>query len=187
MIIHAGVGRNIKNTIMRIVSYILILSLLISCHINKQYDNPNILVNASLIRSYDSIGYRDTIKRKTFDVKISLINKSDKPVSFWIMTSSWFDNFLINNDYMHYVSGPINHNFPTIRHLNPNDSFVYKVSIVKQDNTMYQTIQTTKFGFIFIDSLRCQRFNNTFESIIGDKSQHDKVFWSNPLYLNEME
>ena len=66
-----------------------------------------------------------------------------------------------------------------------NDSLVYKVTIAKQDYTMYQTIQTTKFGFIYIDSLRCNGFDNSFDRIIGDKSQHDKIFWSNPLYLNE--
>ena len=171
---------------MRNIFYILIFYSIISCQNNKRFDNPNIIINARLIRSYDSIYiHQDSMKRETFDVKISIINKSDTPVSFWIMSSSWFDNFIINNDYMHFISGPINHNYPRTRHLNPYDSLVYKASIVKHDFTMYQTIQTTKFGFIFIDSVRCHGFDNTFDDIIGDKSQQDKIYWSNPLYLNK--
>jgi hypothetical protein len=177
-------GVQLKNTTMKYFLYFFILFLVISCRNGMQKNGPNIIVKASLIRSYDSLIYdRDTSRHAAFDVKISIINKSDEQVRFWIMSSSWFDNFLINNDYMYFICGDIEHNYPKIKHLNPNDSLVYKASIIKIGSTLYQTVPTTKFGFVFIDSLRNQR-DEDFYNIIGDKSQHDKIFWSNPLYLN---
>ena len=47
---------------------------------------------------FDTIAYRDTLKHKGYDIKISLINKSDNPIYYWIMNCSWDQNFIINND-----------------------------------------------------------------------------------------
>ena len=169
-------------TMKRFYNYLLILIFVISCKIDKKSIDPNIIVNARLIRSYDSIPFRENIKYKTFDIRLSLINKSDKPISFWIMSTSWFDNFIINNDFNQYLFKPISHNFPIIKHLKSNDSIVYKFAIIEREHTMYQSVKSTKFGFVFIDS---SRFNGFFgyDSIIGDKSLHNKVIWSNALYI----
>jgi len=161
---------------MKYFFYFLILVFLISCSgNNKPGDNPNLAVKASLLRSYNN---------KTYDIKLSITNISDKPVSFWMMNGSWFENFIINNDYIQFlITEGIDHNFPVKRHLNPRDSLLFKVSILKIDFTRYQTIKTTKFGFILIDSTKCSN-DHEFRDCIGDKSKH-KIFWSNPLYLND--
>jgi len=183
---YKGLRVKLKKTAMRNTIYILIILIIVSCQQSRHSDNPNIIVRAKLMRSYDSVYFhQDTLKHKTFDVKISIINKTGKPVSFCMMSSSWFDNFIINNDYMQFVSGTINHNFPVTKHLNMNDSLVFNASIERNNHTMYENVETTKFGFIFIDSSRCRVLDISFDSIIGDRSLHDKIIWSNPLYLNQ--
>lgn len=159
--------------------------LVVSCKNGIQEDYPDITVNARLIRSYDSVyHYQDTIKLKTFDIRLSIINKSTKPVSFWMMTCSWQENFIINNDYLSFNGEPCDSNIPKIRHLNPNDSLTYKTSFSKHNFSRYQTTETSKFGLIFIDSTKCADIND-YLNIIGDKSKQNKTIWSNPLYLND--
>jgi hypothetical protein len=176
-------GVTFKNSAMRIFLYFFILVYIFSCCTKKPFNNPNLVINTTLIRSYDSIFGRDTVKHKTYDVKISIINKSDKSVSFWIMSTSWFDDFVINNDYMEFLSGKINHNYAITRHLNPKDSLLYKATIFRNEINWYDNVASTKFGFIFIDSSRCTGPEDLF-NILGDKSKHDKIIWSNPLFLN---
>lgn len=175
---------------MKIPICFTILVFLIACSTGKHptnQSNSNLEIHARLIKSYDStMIFQDSTKHKIFDVFISIINKSDSPISFWVMSSSWFDNFIINNDYVEFISGPINHNFPIIESIEPTDSIVGRISLIKYEHTMYQTVKTTKFGFILIDSTMYQD-EDDYSNIIGDKSKHDKIIWSNPLYLNERE
>ena len=167
-----------------------LLAFLIACNTAKHPQSQsisNIELQTRLIKSYDStMIFQDSIKHKIFDVIISIINRSDTSISFWVMSSSWFDNFMINNDYIEFISGPINHNFPIKVSIEPHDSIVGCVSLIRYEQTRYQTINTTRFGFILIDTTMCQK-DYDFDSIIGDKSKHDKVIWSNPLYLNKRE
>jgi len=143
------------------------------------------VVKANIIRTYDSIyDYRDTVILKTFDIKLSITNKSVKPVSFWMMTCSWEDNFIINNDYLNFIGKGCDRNFPTTRHLNPNDSLIFIANVRKSNSSRYQSVEASKFGFVFIDSIRCAKIDD-YNNIIGDKSNQDKIIWSNPLYLND--
>jgi len=169
---------------MKNITIILILFFSISCCSNKSNGNPDIQVKATLIRSYDSINSRvKNDKFKAFDIKISIINKSDKRISFWIMTSSWDENFIINNDYIEFYMPSCNHNFPDVKHIGANDSLIYKTTFRKINNTLGENVKSTRFGFIFIDSLKCPNMD-IYLNIINDKSKHDRIIWSNPLYLN---
>ncbi|HET7733783.1 MAG TPA: hypothetical protein VFK73_08080 [Paludibacter sp.] len=169
---------------MKNLTIILILIILVSCNGSKQYKNTTIEVNANLIRTFDSIYANfDSLKLKTYDVKLSIKNKSEKPISFWIMTCSWEDNFIINNDYIQINSVDCNRNFPIITKLNSNDSITYKTTLIKRNGTLGQSVKSTRFGFIFIDSTKCSS-DNQYGEIIRDKSKQDRIIWSNPLYLN---
>jgi hypothetical protein len=170
---------------MRFLTLILILYAIISCDCFKYKDNLNVVVNASLLRTYDSIYFDfDSIRHKIFDVRLSIINKTNKPITFWTMTCSWQDNFIVNNDYIKFNFDVCNHNYPRMRHLYPNDSLIYKTSVRKIDMTLGQIIKTTKFGFIYIDSAQCNE-KNDYDIIIRDRSKQDKIIWSNPLFLKE--
>jgi hypothetical protein len=81
-----------------------------------------------------------------------------------------------------FLVGEINHNFPYRPSLKPNDSLVFNAYITKRDNTLGQHVETTKFGFILID-YDWSKDAFFYDEIINDKSKYDKIFWSNPLYL----
>ena len=149
------------------------------------YDN-NIVLNASLIRTYDTT-IQNKDKYKAFDVKLSIINKSDKAVCFWIMTCDWRDNFVINNDYIDFLwEHACDSNCPVERCIKPNECIEYKTSLIKINQTKHQFIQTTKFGLIWIDSTQCKTTND-YGNIMGDKSKQDRMLWSNSLYLNDKQ
>ena len=170
---------------MRKFLFIMILSSIISCINVRKDDKPVIIVKANVIRSYDSV-FSDNKKHKIFDINLSLTNKANKPASFWMMTCSWQENFLISNDYIYFISRGCDSNSPWPKHLNPNDSFTYKASVAKFDSTPYQTIKTTRFGLIFIDTIKC-KYPGDYDDIIGDKSNWTNIIWSNPLYLNNFK
>lgn len=172
---------------MRIFLYILILVLIISCTNDRPKIEPQIVVEANVLRNYDTLTTSlDSTLFKAFDVKLSIINKSEDSVSFWVMNCSWDENFKINNDYIRFVGRGCDSNFPVLKHLKAKDRIELKATLIKYDFTMYQSIKTTKFGFIFIDTTNCKEPGD-FDNIIGDKSKQDKIIWSNPLFLNEKE
>jgi hypothetical protein len=83
---------------------------MVSCKNDKPKNVHEIVVQAKLLRSYDTLNINTTLHR-AFDVEISLINKSNKPVSFWMMTCSWNENFLINNDYIRFIGWSCDKNY----------------------------------------------------------------------------
>ena len=153
---------------------------------NQNNNTFKLILKAKVIRSYDTISSRDKLKHKCYDIQLSIINKSYKPIYYWMMTCSWEENFLINNDYMEFQGHDCDSNFPKIFRLNQNDSVVGKTSILRYDYTRGQLIDNTRLGFIYIDSIKCKNHFD-YRGIIDDKSQWDKIIWSNPLYLNERE
>ena len=173
------------NKTIKKISVFIILVQIVSCDNFNKKEFPKIIVNARLIRSYDSTYiYQDTSKRKTFDIALSISNKSDKPIMFWLMDCSWDNNFLINNDYIYFNRTLCDHNYPRKVRIKQNDSLVLRTSINKYESSRYRTIETSKFGLIYVDTIACKNIHD-FESIIGDKSKHDKVIWSNPLHLQD--
>ena len=170
---------------MRYIAFFLILAFMISCKNDKPKNIPEVIVQAKLLRSYDTLNINiDTTLHKAFDVEISIINKSSKPVSFWMMTCSWDENFLINNDYIRFIGWDCDGNFPTTKDIKPYGRIVLNASIFKNNFSRYITINSTKFGLIFIDTTSCKNIDD-YNNIIGDKSKQNKIIWSNPLYLND--
>jgi hypothetical protein len=185
---------------MRQFIFILLAVLTISCNNNKHLDRrviensrtkwssdsvSDVILRARLIRSYDSIYvYNNSITRKTHDISITIVNTSKFRVSFWIMTCSWDEQFLINNDYIRFCPWGCDSNSPILRHLNPNDSLVLKASVCKWESTRHPFTLTTKFGFNYIDSTKCKNYD-VYDEVMGDLSKWNRIIWSNPLYLRD--
>ena len=167
---------------MRYINYLIILFFILSCKNFKHKDNSSILVNARLIRTYDTSYWNDTIKRKFYDIKISLINNCDKPISFWTMTCSWQHNFIFNNDYFDFRV-LCSHNWLVLKTIKSNDSLIFKTTLVRFNQYNYQDSVATKLGFILTDSINCKELNE-YLSQLDDKKKHNKIFWSNTIYLN---
>jgi hypothetical protein len=188
LFIHVAFDLAFKVVIMRLLLLIIILFSLISCQ-NKKCNDSHIIIKVNLISSNDKAFkyakvHWDTINYKTYHVRLSIINTSNEKVSFWLMGCSWWENFVVNNDYT-YISGwDCDCNAPVRKHLNSHDSLVLKTAIIARLDSRYQNIETTKLGLIFIDSTKCKTWID-YQSIIGDKSRWDKIIWSNALYLNK--
>ena len=174
-----------KLLLMRLSFNILLCATFISCSHQEINNNLNLSINACVIRSYDTILW-DTGSKKIYDVRLSIINKSLHPISFWMMTCSWEESFIINNDYTWFLGHDCNSNVPWPHHLNSGDSLVQNSSIIQENGSRYRRVETTIFGLIYIDSSNCRSYGQ-FDSINGDKSKWDRIIWSNPLYLNDFK
>ena len=168
---------------MKLTLFTLILFISFSCISKAPVINPQIILNARLIRSYDTLFKdQDSIKRKTYDIQLSIINNSSGPISFWMMNCSWEDNILINNDYMSFRSQSCTRNFPELFILKVNDTIFRKVTISNFYPTLSFLVPSTRFGLIYFDSTKIKH-DRDFLNLLRDKYYHDKIFWSNPLYL----
>ncbi len=163
--------------------YVSLLMVLGACSHEKQYRTPDVIVRATVKRIYTST-LNDSVERKSFEVNLSVINRSKHPVAFWTMSCSWYENFLINNDYVDMCTWDCDDNLPVIRHVKPKDSLVYKTTVIRYDESRFRNVESTRFGFIFIDSAWCKSHED-FENILGDRSNQSIIFWSNPLFLND--
>jgi len=181
---------------MRFLVYALLLIMLITClqfktdTNNKVTDRINFSVRARLIRSFDSTYVnRINFTRKTFKIDLVLKNESKQRVAFWIMYCSWQENFLINYPSVHYLI-ECTKNFPIKKTLNVNDSIIFHAMLWPNEELLngFQgigsnpLIKTTRFGFLYIDTIECKDYRD-FNSFILDRSKQENVYWSNPLYL----
>jgi len=172
---------------MRFLLYISILTCLFSCGIDKPKIVSEVDLNVNILRSFDTlIVYRDTSLHKAFEIEFSILNKTSSSLSFWLMTCSWDENFIINNDYIRFIGWNCDANYPEIKRLKPYEQLTLRARVLKNDFTRYQYIETTRFGIIFIDA-SLHKYLDDYENIIGDKSKHEKIIWSNSLDLNQIK
>jgi len=69
----------------------------------------------------------DSVNEEQYDIEITIKNISTKPVFFWMMSCSWFENFQINNNYIHMQLPGCDKNIPQLvqlclaraRHIKP--------------------------------------------------------------------
>lgn len=164
---------------MRNIVSFLVVFLVLSATNQK----PEIVLNAKLLRSFDSIDYQKH-KQKYYDISLTIKNKSNKRVAFWLWTCSWDENFRVNNHYINFDSWACDNNSPWIFRLNPNDSLIRIAKFYKVSYKEYPEIKTTKFGLIYIDTIKCPEFSD-YDQFIDVKSKYDKIIWSNSLNLSK--
>lgn len=153
-------------------------------------------------KSYYNTVYRDaqyditsdSTKEKRFDIRLIIKNNSSNTIYIWLMTCSWTDYFIVNNDYIFIEGQACDHNFPEIVEFKPGESKEYKITLIKSIKFDYPPkytvygpqVEITKLGLITINNI----FKNdekeintlTFDTFMRDKSRWT-ITWSNPLYL----
>ncbi len=146
---------------------------------------------ATTARDYGYDITSDSVNQKYYDITVEIKNTSVKPIHIWLMTCSWEDNFIVNNNYMSIKMRPCDHNFPTPVEFKPGESKVYQTTLMKSikfdypcQNCIYgPQVETTKLGLIIIDDI----FKNKLGMFGYDLCMEDKskwrIVWSNPLYL----
>jgi hypothetical protein len=143
-----------------------------------------------LIRRKQYVVKTDSIKEKFFNITLTIKNTSDTTISISLMTCSWSDNFIVNNNYMRLLGEECDNNFPHTVEFKPGEFKVFPVTLVKSMEfdyhcdgcTGFPQVETTKLGLILINNLFGRKpFENYFLAM-EDKSKW-KIVWSNPLYL----
>lgn len=143
-----------------------------------------------LIRRQNYVVKSDSVKEHFFDISLTIKNTSDTIIAIPLMTCSWEDNFIVNNNYMHFTGQNCDHNFPQLVEFKPGESRTYTTTLAKSLRfdykcdgcTGFDEVETTKLGLIIIDDIfRRKPFVNYFIAM-EDKSAWT-IVWSNPLYL----
>lgn len=157
--------------------YVFIIFFCISCGKSK----PDLTVKAKLFHTFDSTNSDNTIKRRS-KVDLTLLNNSNRTISFWTMSCSWTDNWLINIRNKYFKLKSCDKNFPKIVEIKPKDSLVYHAIITSQIKLPIGNYDTVRFGFIFVDTVMCKT-QHDFDDILKNRSNQNKIIWSNPLFL----
>ena len=164
---------------MKSIIILIFYVLLISCQSKDKADTSfPISVSTELIRSYESADF-DSTKRQAYDLKISINNTSDKPVTFWTMKCSVTDNFILSKFNYHFRGTVCDSNFPVTTHLNPTESITYHTVILSGDNVNYLNENKLKVGFIYFDTVSTKSHAD-FRNSMGDMSKW-KIIWSPPV------
>lgn len=172
---------------MRIILILFILNILISCGSEKAASGERIIVDVKVERTFDTlVSFGDFESYKAIDLNLSIINKTDKAVSLWMMSCSWSDNFLFSNEMLSFSGQICDANYPVIKKIQPKDSIVFKGTALKQSAARFQSIDSISLGFIFIDSVYCKDMDE-FLSILGDKRKEEKIIWSQPILSNTVK
>ncbi|WP_243348500.1 hypothetical protein [Parabacteroides sp. FAFU027] len=77
-------------------------------------------------------------------------------------------------------------NYPDTFMIPPHDSICYSIKLAEQQYSTLFKITSTKVGLIYVDP-NTYRTEDDYRRFMGDKSQWDRIIWSNPLYLTTPE
>jgi hypothetical protein len=143
-----------------------------------------------LIRENDWEVKSDSLKQQFFDISLSIKNTSDTIISIILMTCSWQDHFIANNNYMSILGTGCDHDDPADLKLNPGESKRFKITLAKSMKLSYRCkgctggfeVASTKLGLKIVNDIFTGKLSVNYYLAIEDKSIW-KIVWSNPLYL----
>jgi hypothetical protein len=143
-----------------------------------------------LIRENDWVVKSDSLKQQFFDISLSIKNASDTIISISLMTCSWQDHFIVNNNYISILGPQCDHNIPDNLQLNPGESKRFKLTIAKSMELSYRCkgctgssqVASTKLGLKIVNDIFTGKAFGNYFLAMEDKSEW-KIIWSNPLYL----
>jgi hypothetical protein len=132
---------------------------------------------------------KDTVSEKRFDIDLTIKNTLTKSIFIWLMSCSWEQNFLVNNNYVFIEGHACDKNIPTIVEIKPGESKLYNTTLIKSIKFDYPCkycvygpqVETTKLGLIVISDITKRDYID-YEVEMEDRSKW-KIFWSNSLYL----
>jgi hypothetical protein len=118
-------------------------------------------------------------KKTTFySVNIDLINDTDSTVSFWLMSCSWQDNWIINSDSVRFYYQGCDSNFPELKQILSGQKLTF-IGILQVLSPLKTGIEKDfKIGFVEIkqhEYLVNSDFRNVLLAKIKDKKD---IIWS---------
>ena len=152
----------------------------------------NVIVLKEYYGPYDNDA-NTSIKERRFDIDATVRNTSMKTIYIWLMTCSWEDGFIINNNYMTFRRAGCLSNYPTLIELKPGKEEHFRTTLaisIKFDhpppNTIFgKQIAATKLGLVITNDIyeKIGASSMDYRLSMEDKSSWRKIVWSNPLYL----
>lgn len=132
----------------------------------------------------------DSAIQKYYDIEIIISNDSPDTVYIWMMSCSWIDNFMINNDYMFLDSMDCDSNYLKSYGINPHDKKILTTTLRKDikfdypGNAIYGSgVTTTRLGLLVINDIVQKKVDSeNYDLGMNDKSKWN-IVWSNPLFL----
>jgi hypothetical protein len=132
----------------------------------------------------------DSLLQTKYDIQINLTNTSKRTVFISLMTCSWLDNFLVNNNYIELEGQNCDNNFAEAVEFKSGETKKYFTTIWRSlkfdfaEKGRFSKVPTTKLGLITIGSLFESKLDYAggYYLAMEDKSCW-KIIWSNPLYL----
>lgn len=188
----------------RLLIFTLILLETVCCNYSQETKSP-LSVELKLTKQYDTTyrkkdfyfgqeknGYDvsgDTLKQHLFDVDFTIKNNSKNSIFLWLMSCSWTDNLLVNNDYMFLDLEECNKNVPQRIEIKAGQSRTYSSNLTKSIRFDYpckgciygKQVVTTKLGLIVINDIYKDEYID-YITLMRDKSKW-VIYWSNPLYF----
>lgn len=134
----------------------------------------------------------DSAKLRYYTIEVLIENTSSVPIYIWLMSCSWTDNFIINNDYMFFGGMKCDKNSPVIVEIMPAEAKRYIAELIKHikfdypgDQIFDYGVEATKVGLVVVNDVYQDTLNNKiFHMGMLDKSKW-KIVWSNPLQLHQ--
>jgi len=99
----------------------------VSCNYSQNTKSP-LSIELKVTKQYDTTYYKkdfyfgrekngyevpgDLLKQHVFDVNITIKNNSESSVFLWLMSCSWTDNLVVNNEYIFLDLQECNKNVP---------------------------------------------------------------------------
>ena len=113
---------------------------------------------------------------------ISIVNNSDSPIKFWLMSCSWQDNFITPSKNLFLFIDPCDANYPQIESLTAHSKkYLNAVLLVlnADTNSVYQ-----KLGFIYINQPE-YNFDLDYKEVLSKRREDMKnIVWSNSFIIN---
>lgn len=144
-----------------------------------------------LIRINNYVVKSDSIKQKFFDISLTIKNTSDTTIAISLMSCSWDDNFIVNNNYIYIEGQGCDNNFPTLVEFKPGESKVFTTTLAKSIKfdfpckgcAPFPPVETTKLGLIIIDDVFGRKPEKTNYFLAMEDKSTWTIVWSNALYL----
>lgn len=146
---------------------------------------------AKIIQQNNYVVSSDSIKEKYFNISLEIKNTSNRIIKIWLMTCSWEDDFIVNNNYIFIQGHECDKNFPKLIEFKPGESKVYTNTLIKSikfdypcQNCIYGSqVETTKLGLIVFDDIFTPALGFFSYDIAKEDKSKWQIVWSNPLYL----
>ena len=161
------------------------LCILLSNCVNHKSIESRILLQVDSIQKLNTIEFKNE-EGMYYSVCMQLINNTICADSFWLMSCSWEDNFILNSDSLRFYNRGCDNNYPLLKIIKGGEKLVFDgiLQVFIEFNSEKEI--NCSIGFVV---LRSKDYSDTldFRKILFNKIERQKdIIWSKPFRISEM-